>query len=215
MATKNQIISDIELRLTRGKPSDDLELSRRQIAFWMDTYRDIFVKDLLNDAVKKKQPINPYYLIDESCKLATEEILGCEQCKNRFYLLLEKDVMPLMYNKGVFRVEDNRNVALKGFEKEDIEMLYNLRFSRPNQRNQVYYREGRKIFIEEVDEKIADIANYRVWYIPANYADTLSGDDEYPIDGDSLPEFIDYIEQIGIRQMYGEFEDLNNDGQQA
>ena len=39
MASLNQLISDIELRLSKGNISDDFTIDRRQIQFWIDSER--------------------------------------------------------------------------------------------------------------------------------------------------------------------------------
>jgi len=215
MATKSQIASDIELRLTRGKPSDDLELDRRQIYFWMDSSLDAFVHNELVNSLAKGETLDPSYITKEECKIMIEEIKDCFDCKPRFYLTITKDVMDLPKDKGIIRVMDTRGVSLKHFEKEQIEMLELLEFARPTQTNQAFYRENRNIYIEKANKKMIDIVKYHVFYIPANLSVGIDEDDEYPIPTQLLPEFISFIEDIANRQMSRQFEDLEADGKQA
>ena len=46
MPTKEELVGDVELRLTRGKPSDDFEVEKLQIEHWIDTVRDVRVKEI-------------------------------------------------------------------------------------------------------------------------------------------------------------------------
>ena len=38
MATVGKMISDLQLRLTAGKPSDDFEVDWEQMRFWIDCF---------------------------------------------------------------------------------------------------------------------------------------------------------------------------------
>ena len=65
--TKGQLISDIELRLTKGKPSDDIAIYRNQIAYWLDIERDNILTDILSDSIKKGNDIDPFYVESDLC----------------------------------------------------------------------------------------------------------------------------------------------------
>jgi len=51
-ATKEQIVSDIELRLTQGKPSADFGVPKAQIERWVDIARDKYVTEYVIESMK-------------------------------------------------------------------------------------------------------------------------------------------------------------------
>lgn len=214
MATKREIASDIELRLTRGKPSDDLELDFRQIYFWMDTALDAFIHDSIKRDIEQGLEVNPFYIKKEECKLMTEEVKDCEDCDPRFYISITKTPISLPNDRGIVRVTDTRGAILGNFSKDQIEMLHLLDMAKPTKKKQVFYRENKNLYIEKANSKQIDIVKYNVYYVPME-ADAVGDDDEYPISAELLPEFILFIEGIARRQMESGFEDLQNNGKQA
>jgi len=75
--TKEMLVSDIILRISKGKPSDDQELEPRQVAFWIDQWLPFLVTDLLNKRVSMGLGIDPNYIKIEECAEPSIILLDC------------------------------------------------------------------------------------------------------------------------------------------
>jgi hypothetical protein len=58
----SDLIDDIELQLNQGTISDDTELSRTQIAYWLEVELNFMVRQECDAAVKAGKLINPIYI---------------------------------------------------------------------------------------------------------------------------------------------------------
>jgi len=216
--TKGQLISDIENRLTRGKPSDDLELSRSQIGFWLDSERDFLVSQYLDKKIKSKEPIDPYYItgIDKCLSLSTEEDeCDTEDCQYRYYITLTQDVLSLVGDRGVMRINDQNGNILIYSNKDDMDVFQYLSFAKPSRKRQFSYREGLRIYIEKIKPEMVKYLTYDVFYVPAYSGFEIEEDEDYIISSHLIPELLTRVEEIAWRQMLGQFEDLHSDGKQA
>lgn len=215
MATKGKLISDIELRLTMGKPSDDFELERSQIGHWLDILRDEFVKAILEKDIAGKKSINSFYITKEDCLPAVVDDEDCEgDCLPEVKITLATMPMGLTDDKGIVRVATNAGHTVSRSTINMYDYLYDLPFSKPSEDNLVWRREGKSIYISGADLEDVDITYFTVYYVPQYSSQDIGEDAEFNVEGDLLSQILDEAEAIGRRQVYGSDEDLENDGEQ-
>jgi hypothetical protein len=215
MPTKLELISDIELRLYQGKPSDDSELPTSQISYWIDLYRDVVITDSLNDKIKKKEEVEPFYILKEECLTQTKETTACDDddCTEfRYSIELTNDVLPLVKDGGVVRVVNHKGSILAKTTQNDFDILSNLPFGGASTANQSFYRENKKIFISESTTVSSGLYSYHVFYIPKGVGFTTTDTDPYPLEDSLLPVLLDMVEDVARRQMNQGVADLDNDG---
>ena len=59
---------DLQLRLTAGKPSQDFEITEKQLDHWIRSSRDLVVADFIEKVTRKGNPIPMDYLIESTGK---------------------------------------------------------------------------------------------------------------------------------------------------
>lgn len=214
MATKNELISDIELRLYKGKPSDDIELSRSQVSHWIDITREDILSDMFNEALRRGGSIDPFYVFKEECLTLSKETTSCDKdCKDfRYFIELANDVMPLHKSMGIIRVVDNYGRSLVGTNENFSEVLASLPFVGTSTKSQTFYLENKKIYIEKHTTISSDLYEYTVFYIPQRAGDSVDDDDNYPIEDSLVPLLLDRVEEVARRQMELGVADIDNDG---
>lgn len=219
MATKGDIVSDLELRFTQGKPSDDLELERDQIAFWVDTAANTFLSDYLSRQIAKGGDINPIYISKSAYKTASSESLS-EVVDNyeRYGIdISDLNILPVRgfgRDYGVLRVHDEENKQLIPITADDSDYNKYLCFAKPSDNNIQWYRESNKIYLDGVNINIATFKKFRAFYFGAIDSSALLDTAEYPLDADVLSLVIDMAEEIGWRQIRQPINDLENNGKQ-
>ena len=216
MSTKNEIISDIELRLYKGKPSDDSELSKRHISYLLDNLRSEILTDHLNQIIKNGDPVNPFYIFKEECNELTKEVSLCDaECKTyRYYFDISRDVLFLRNDKGIVRVTDNYGRSLIHSDETYSEVLVDLPYNNVSYLNQAFYRENNRIYILSHTPISSSYYKYNVYYIPEDIPDDYDNDEDYPLEDSLIPLLTDRAEEILRNQMQNQLSevDLSNDG---
>jgi hypothetical protein len=214
MITREKLISDIELRLTKGKPSDDLELERSQIGHWVDAVRDELVTAQLNKSLRDGKSVNPIYVEKIPClEIQVDDDTCTTDCYDIGYIELPNNPLGLYRDMGILKVATNENLTVHKTSVTGIELLKDLPFSKATKENLLYYRVGKKIYIEGISKKITNLEEFHVWYVPSYKDSNITDLEEYKIDDEVLPVLLDAVEEIGRRQLGGQ-EDLENDGNQ-
>ena len=220
MSTRAKLISDIELRLTRGKVSDDFEVPKRQIAFWIDEVRDALVEDYLNEAVKRGAPVDPFYISREECKLISTEDVPCiddeDNCWERKVATLTGTPLFLIGDEGMIHVTNSVGEEIHRVLHDDLQTLKNMRLSRPSQRKLVYHREGNNIVIDGLAQNYNGLPKIRVAFVRSIRDWAIADQDAYPISDNLVPDLLANVEEIARRELAMElsFEDETNDGTQ-
>lgn len=216
MSTRKQLIDDIELRLYQSKPSDDGELTKAQIGFWIDSVRNELVANKLNSQISKKKKLDPFYLVREADKELTKETgLSYDYSLTdfRYYITTDQPIMSLTNGNGVHRINDNYGRNLDPISSEDLEFYECLPYGKTSTKDQAYYQEGDvEIFIEKSTDSTMELYRYDVVYFPMVLPDTLTDDDEYPIDEELKGILLEEVEAIARREMNMGVADLDNDG---
>lgn len=215
MATKDQAISDVVLRLTGGKPSDDLELERLQVAFWISMAHDLVLKKYLESKINKGESIDPSFIKKDGAKeLFTELDYGATEGQTRLFINLSKEPLDLFDDSGVVRVLTNDGQRVDKTDLDNLDMITQMEFCKPSVENLVYYREGKRLFILGVPLAMKDSVYISAWYVPKEDLECLADTDELNISPDLLTAVLDVAEEIGRRQIFGP-QDLANDGEQG
>jgi len=204
---KGDIISDIELRLTRGKPSDDFETDQRQIAFWMDSIRG----QLLSNWIEKYGDIPPQALTHFDCKVAISSTPTCVvgTCYTKHSITISP-VLQLKEDKGVYRV------ALQGDKEIDRyrtsaeqDILKHIRLARPTNSHPAWYRIDDKVFL------LGTLPNANVQLdLVLSSTTTVTDTDDYPLPDELINILIEEAVKKGLSQISQGVLDLTNDGKQ-
>lgn len=201
MATRSELISDLELRLSRWKPSDDFELPRSLMSHWLDLARDQVVQADIENSLKENEKIDKKYLKRlNALRPLKEEVPTNIDCGVRFYIDLEEDVMGLKGDVGVWSVVNNAGKILSRYEYDDIDPIKDLHFSKPKVGNQMYYREGTKLFIEGISEELLNRLYYNATIVPSDFGDD-NDEDSFSADDSLLAIIMEIAEEIGLRNM--------------
>ncbi len=217
MAIKDKIISDIELELTRGKPSDDLEIGREQIDYWISIERDRIVRDYLERYKRDSGELDPFYITRTECLDVSLYNINCPygDCPKEITATIPFDVLSLSGDDGIetVRLNNGRNVAR--VDLNDLEIIDAMRFSKPSINNPVYYRNGRQLYFRGLPEKFIRKGKITIFAVKSIEGETILDTDEFPISEDLIPTLTDDVLERGLRELTAQFEDLHNDGTQA
>jgi hypothetical protein len=216
--TKQELVSDIELRVTRAKPSDDLELEQSQIVHWLEVAANSVVADYLNKKMRSKKIIPPEYIEKVLAIQLTQETAPSNTDDGiRHYLDFSSyNVMPLEKDQGIVRVTTLSGKRVNAVRDEErLETMQNLYFSKPSRENLLWYREGDEIFVSGYGNEITSAVKLNVYYVPVIEIDSLIDTAEVQITDDLVAIILDVVEDMALRQLGADFEDLQNDGTQA
>jgi len=213
MITKTRLISDIILQLTQGVPTDDFTIEELQVAQWLDYHLNDLIKREITDHIKTGMSIPPIYIIRETGLTMTEEaVIDIDDHDQRFYLTLTNEVLDLPKDSGVVKVLDYDLNLIHKTASENLEVLRDLRFAKPSTENVLYYREGKKVFIEGFNTADVDFNDLIVFYVPKQDILSMADGDEVIISDQLIPVLIDMCVQRGKLQLYGTQPDTSNDG---
>lgn len=219
MATKKQLVDDIILRITRGKPSDDGELEPRQVAFWIDMALNSLVKQSLDAKFKKgDDSIDPEYICYE--RLVPVRA-GVKDYEANFYIDLCDEPVNLYRDRGVIRVATETSLTEVGdwvdkMKMEEIDNLKKLKHSRPSLKNIKYHRVKNRLYFYGLTTDTFNLITFLVAFVPKTKAlEELKDDDRIYIGDDLLPMIAEEVEKIARRQVYQSDSDLTNDGEQG
>lgn len=209
--TRKQLIDDIELELLQGAVSDDSELSKSQIAYWLDVNLNALVANECNEKKKRGQLIPAIYIIKESIEAGEfeEDDLGDQ---NRVFFELDGEVLNVNQG-GVIRITVDDGTEVKKASVESLNLFNAMRFAKPSENNLIYTQEGSKIYVEGLQESDIPFDSIHVWYVPKQ--DILNAADSYEVlvSDLTLPILIDACVQQGKQMLYGTQLDKANDGQ--
>lgn len=211
--TKDQFLSDIMLRVTAGKPSDDIELEKRQIAYWLDQVLNSVVKSALDDKLKRGDIIEGTYLYPQyNVDVNIENNNGT----SIFYLDLDFEPMNLWRDRGIIRVANSDGFGLVNrINFAELDTLANLKLSKPGLKNINYSRIKSRIILHGLDKDSYAINNFDLVYVPLTKAlDLLKPTDNIYVAEDLIPVIADAIVKIAKEQLSG-INDIENDSVQV
>ncbi len=219
MATRNRLISDVELRLTRSQPSDDLRLTRSQISHWVDLARDEFVADYLESRMKRGRGADPFYIEREQCLVIAGEDPACEtDCYDRYFTTLAENVLSFGRNDdGIVRITTGDGLKIDKMNRFELDIIRDMEFSKPSADKPVFYREGKKIFIIGIDGFQLTTLKIHVYHVQTmdGHSTIVDTTDPYSVNGRHIKPVTELAVQIGLQQMgLKELQDDINEGVQ-
>lgn len=211
MATKSELISDIHLRLSAYKPSDDTEIPRSLIGHWLEIARDAVVLGEAEGAEEVNvDAIDDFYLERYECSISQKEVSSCR--KDCRYIISFPEVY-FNNNEGikrviVLRLDDSFGNKMIKVTRDYADSIKGLDYAKPKSGNLMWYREQNKLIILGLDERAANNTKFDIFFVPS--VETAE-EDEFPVLPDDLPEILDYVEEIGRRALSLPA-DYDNDG---
>lgn len=210
MKTRRDIISDVELRLTKFKPSDDLELEYGLMGQWVDLVRDEIAIKIAEQAIANNIEIDYIYVDElEGVTIIPEtekHVLG----QRRWVMRFPESLLDGRKKFIVYRVRDSKNRTLIPITEDEREVYDHLWFSGASSCNPMYFREEDYLVMKGADEKYARDNKFNVLYVETK-AGEIDDDVPYPIGYEHLPMLLDRVEEIGTRALM-KMQDRINDG---
>lgn len=211
--TRNEIISDIELRLSKGKPSDDMELSRPQMAFWIDAVRSKMIQDQMASQDSWADAGSGFATEFDCLKIESEDD-ECDVCDTKkYFVTVPGKIMKLPNDLGVVSVRTPGGSSVNRIRISDLDAIKYIDMIKPSDKNPVYYRVSQKLYILGPNKNFLNKGSLNVFAILAS-TDSIDDDADFPMSDNLLPALLDAVEVIARRQMSLPA-DLTNDGKDA
>lgn len=214
MATRREIRSDIILRLTKGKPSDDFEIDNRQIDFWIDTSRSAIIKQYIDsEALYGVESVitlfNGEKAVDVESRKISSNSLGINSVQ--YFSKLPGSVLNMSNDIGLYRVETEGGETIKRMKPTDVSRFKTLWWANPDDCNIAYYRVGDEIIYQGGKQGFLKNGKVNLYLVLENTRDQVSDNEEYPMPGSLISMLLDSCEEIGMRELQ-KIQDLENDG---
>lgn len=213
MITKQKIVDDVILQLNQGAISDDSELSKVQIAQWIQYHLHDLIKREITAEKAKGNMIPPIYIIrEDGFELSEENVVDMDDNRQRMWVELTNDVLDLPKDAGLVQVLDYDYNLIHKASLESLNMINSLRFAKSAPKNLLYFRQGKKIFVEGLQTSEIPYTPIIVDYIPKQNVLALNDTDEIIISDQLIPVLIDLVVQQGKLMLYGTQIDEQSDG---
>lgn len=211
--TKEKLIGDVMLQITQSTLTDDIAIEESQVASWATDFLNDLVKRECAAELKKGNSIPPVYITRETGLPLTEEnIADVDDEDQRMYLTLTGEVLDLPDDNGVVKVLDYDFNIIHKTDTESLEVINDLRFSKPSSENPLYYREGTKIFIKGFNTADLDFNDFMVHYVEKQDVLAMDDEDEIKATDQIINVLTDLLVQRGKMELYGGQPDTASDG---
>jgi hypothetical protein len=217
MPTKRELIDDVILRVTKGAPSDDLELEPSQVEHWFDLIAGAMVPAYVNNKLKEGGmfSIDPILLEIEDNKVPVkEDVTMLTNNYDRVYITTLKKVMDLKDDAALVRIITDEGTLVDKVALEKLDILNRTTFGRPSRENLLYTRVGTKIYIHGLNSKNVGLIQFSVTYVPSFKFSELDDSDTVTLPDELLTSIADLVEEKASKELYGGVEDLENDAEQ-
>jgi len=200
--TFDYYISDIESRLTANKPSDDLELSREQIAYLLAVTRDGLVKQRLDQKLMAGLQVDPTYLITEEFETAEiEDLEVLSDCKDYKYIELSKYPLSLIKDMGIVEVTTQDYDSITRVDQHHLTTMRKMKFTKPSPDNMYFWRKNKKLYIEGLKNSTLNLTQFVVTYVPSYSESIPEENEEFLIEPDLASAMLDTVTQILASQI--------------
>lgn len=210
--TKDKLVSNVILQLTRGKPSSDFELERTQVMFWIDVVLPSLVKQTLDIKLQSGDGCDATYVCISDSNVPVKSGTAVSP-NSMYYFDLCDEPMNLYRDGGVIRVSTTDGLYVDKARQMDLDILQNMKFSKPSIKNLKYTRVKSRIYIQGLSPDTVGLAQFTVAYVPKiQVLDNYAEDDPIYVSEEILPQLVDMIYDIGYKQTYQGSQDVANDG---
>lgn len=200
MLTQEYIVSDLELRLSKSKPSNETDITYEQMAYWVDEARDFITKEYVD---KSKS-------IDESLVLKLDGLPPYE-VDDQIYVDLGIIPLDIKNNRGILYVENEDGEFLLGGSSSNRKYLNKMAFTKPSACTVVYSLSGSSILIEGGEEALN--STYNIGVVHSELSRQKLPTDRYYVAPSTLEAIIQLAESIGLRELNGRsYYDITQDG---
>lgn len=211
--TKREIIDNAILKATQSNPSDDHEIERDQVVFWIQELLPAMIAAEIENERKLRNPIPAIYITYEECKDLEIEDAACGgDCQDRFYITLSGTILDLAGDAGLVLIRTDEGIRIPIVSLGDIETLRNMPFGKPSSEKPVAYRIKEKIFIEGYKEADIDFEALTVWYVARPDVTSVDEDAQIPVSDKLAPLLNDSLSDKLRQMLYGSQQDTQNDG---
>lgn len=213
LVTVDKLVSDIELLVYQGDVSDDSTLEHSQIKFWLSYYTNQVVATECNSKLAKGEQVPSIYVKVAQCEPLTAEDVDCgDDCEDRVFVEIDDEILTLNKDAGVVRViTDEGDIVVKGFPGT-MDMLHYMPFAAPSIENIIYYREGKKFYLEGFKTVDIPFNKLNIWYVPKQNLLDLEDTDEVLLSDLALPQVMDLTLERAKQELYGSVADATSDG---
>ena len=212
--SKKQFIFDCLMQLTQSAPSDDIEVSEKQIAFWGSYELNRFVATEINSKIAKGESVPSIYIKRTELEVAElEEEDGVNAEDERVFVTLSEEPLTLNKQSEIVLITTDEGDEVRKMDINTHQIFKHMRFSKPSLENLLYYRQSpTKIFIEGF--KAVDLPFNKIfcYYIPKQDLLMLNDDDEILVSDLILPDVISAVVNRGMAELYGTEPDTQNNG---
>ena len=212
MAKIIDLISDIELRLTKSNVSDDFQIDRRLIRSWIDDSRAFLIKQKFRE---EGMVGLESFLTEYECVPVEEKAKDCpDGCSDSEYII-KLDAQPIVIDGndiGLYRVETQGGQTIYRIKLSEKKRITKLKYAKPSRKNIVYYRSTDKLRILGGTDNFKKGGKVYIW-MAIDDTSNLDDDAEYPISADLVETLLQMVETKGLRVL-GTVEDRDNDGVQ-
>jgi hypothetical protein len=201
MISQENLVSDLELRLSKAKPSNEFDLTYEQMAQWVDMACDEFTREYI-----KSQKTIDDSLIMEISNITPYEVNG------DFLLDLDGNIpLDIKMGRGIAYVRDSSGNYLSKAANTNKKFISAMTFTKPSNCHIVYSLYGGSSLL--LEGLTYTNMTYDVGLIPSEVARIKLPSDKMFIVGSSVRSILEIAEEIGLRQMTGRsLYDVDNDG---
>jgi len=200
MLTQLHIVSDLELRLSKSKPSNDIDITYEQMAYWIDQARDEITKLYIDEA----KTVDPSLIL---------ELNGLPFYTVGDASFVDLGIIPLDTQKAnsIVYVKDNTGKYLFGSSLSNSRYLSKMRFTKPDTCTIVYSLSGSAIQISGEPSLVGK--TYSIGVAHSELSRTKGPIDRYYVAPSTLESILESAEKVGLRELNGDsYYDITNDG---
>ena len=203
MITQEYLVSDLELRLSKSKPSQDLDITYGQMAYWIDQARDSITRESIKDSkyidasIVMTTPGSFPYLVDD-----------------KYYVDLGVIPLDLYKGSGVLSVYNEYGDFIFGQSLSNKKRNSLLAFAKPSRCNIVYTLMGSSIMLSSGKPEDIDLeTKYFIDLVPSELSRVKQKSDRLYILPSTQEAIIEMAEEIGLRELTGRsIYDISDDG---
>jgi hypothetical protein len=211
-ATKREMVDDIELRLTQGKPSADFEIPKAQIGRWVDVARDKYVTEYIVQTFKfgGVHDVDPLYIENATGSLTAVTGIGHKTTLGRDILSIPPQDAGIVQVRLIHTATDTYTKVLQ----TDIftnDLVEDMEFSSSTLAKPTFYRIGRALYIKGLGSITVGDYTVDIQFIEG----MTGGGNEYKVSDSHAYDITLLAEEIGRRELgMSPLADEVNDGSQ-